>query len=122
MTEIRDRLDLDHIALMAVKAGVDLSFRAFAHVVLEPGDATRYEITVSDRIPWQKDADGVVVQHRLRGYTVSLVNLDGRSYMWEGIKLHPQYVSDKWCDGKEWAGVVLCEFLNALSDELGDDE
>lgn len=119
--DIRFRLDLDHIAEMALHAGTDLQSGPCAYVVLTPNDGTRYDVVITRRQFWLLNRDGEIVRERLRGFLVTLTNLGG-SYIWEGIQLRPDYVADKWCNGHEWTGIVLCEFLNVLVGNLPEDD
>ena len=114
--EISERLDLDHIAHMARRARTGLRLFGVARVELTPDDGTRYEIIVTNLRLTSRDGS----LRRYGGdYVVSLVNCSGSSYYWNGGHMESGYVTVKWvADDRLWTGVVLTEFLNALSAEL----
>lgn len=87
----------------------DLRCRYSAYYVLEPGDATRYEISIVATAPPRRyylaTSFGPLYQwHPSNGYT-----------SWD-------YVLEHWLDGKRssdpWTARVIARFLNALREEM----
>jgi hypothetical protein len=111
---IRDRLDLGQIGSRADIAAWQLRDPAHggvATIVLHPGDATSYPIIVVGPSRNMGFGGG--------DYLVCLASGFGRAYAWAGQPMHADYCADKWSsDGNLWTGVVIAEFLSALSDAL----
>ena len=82
----------------------------FAFVLLEPGDATRYPISVIGNVPM---FTGSTKLPQPGEYIVTVHASFGRSYAWAGIPLHTDYATDKWGDGNRRTGFVVSEFLSA---------
>lgn len=87
-------------------------------VLLTPGDATVYHITI-DRTPWIfVKPDGTVREHLpAESWTVTLMGF-GDTYWWPRMELHWDYVASKWCRGNEYTARLLTVFLNALNKEM----
>jgi hypothetical protein len=125
--DLDDRL----IKRTATHASLLLSQMGFATVRLEPGDSTRYDISITRLFQLNEFEHGV--REPVNGlpfhphverteYWVSS-SLTGM-YPWHGDELGEHgYVMDKWCRynnelTSEWTAVVLYRFLNHLSTEL----
>lgn len=116
--EIAARLNLTHIAEAADRAAWSLNRRGVAHVLVEPGDATRYPFIISHVSVWDV-RDGEWVEVEPREFTVTLAASFGCSYPWGGQRMHADYCAQKWAqDCREWTGVVVAEFLSALAERL----
>jgi len=81
-----------------------------ALVRFEPGDGTQYHVGLfSPTAP----------RHNLLTQTEWLVTvLPGRAYWWRPEIMHWDYVAEKWGAGNHWSGVVIAEFLNAVTRRL----
>lgn len=108
--DIVAHLDRPTIEAAATAAAAQLRSSPAACVGFGPGDATYYRFVV-------------VHPERALGspgeYLVCLATGFGRSYPWNPKwPIYPDYAATKWADGHEWTGVVVAEFLNALSERL----
>ena len=109
---VLDRLDFEHIEMAAAWAAEQLTKVGFASVVLTPGDATRYPISIRrSSLAWPDFND------RGGSYVVSYESTEGRAYQWNGQYLSPDYVEQKWAE-RPWSAIVLTEFLMTLRDFL----
>ena len=78
---VLDGIDLDQITRTATAAASYLSVRGYVHFVLEPGDATRYEIGICRRM-----VDG--------GPPYWFSSSLGPSYGWNAAgTLHPDFIA-----------------------------
>lgn len=120
-TDIRARLNLDHIELLAGAAASKINGDGWAAVSLTPGDMTMYRIIITPNEAMREEPEGEATWDVVRrGWIVTLVNCAGRAYEWGGDDgMDPSYVSNAWTtDGSTWTGVVLAEFLNRLAAQL----
>jgi hypothetical protein len=114
-------LDCDHIDRQAAAAARLLSCRDAAVVVLEPGDATHYEVTLARRSTETAVLDNDRTSTMLVGgtghdwFTVSL-STGGRPYPWCATHLPVEfYVREHFVHDDDYhTAVVLTEFLQRL--------
>lgn len=103
MTE--GRVDESYLATAGFNAATVLREMGRVWVVLEPGDATRYEVVI---------VDTHIERDRYRVATSF-----GPLYPWHGETLHPGYVTEKWVTNRnQHTGEVLARFLNHVSEAL----
>ena len=88
----------------------------FAFVLLEPGDANRYPISIIGNVPVFTGSEPDY--RRPNEYRVTVHADFGRSYLWcsDNSYITADYCTDKWANGRGQVqtGIVLAAFLNAL--------
>lgn len=116
-----DRLNIEHINLIAAACASKIVGDGWAAASLTPGDMTGYYIVVTPAETMVEDPPGDCTWETLRPeWVVSIVVPEAGSYFWTGKHdVDPGYVADHWRLG-DWTAVVLTTFLNALATHMQD--
>lgn len=107
-----------HVANAAGHSYDFLTEHGYLHLVMEPGDATRYHVVIvggstGDLLFYDYLGGGRVEPTNLV-YTVTLAGL-GDTYVWDARnRVDSSYVKDKWTRGDRYTARLLAWFLNHL--------
>lgn len=106
------------VAAAAAHAYELLHENGFVHLLLQPGDMTRYNIVIvggpAGSLLEYSYVDGVDVRPTNIAYIVTLAGF-GDTYVWDARRrVHTSYVKDKWAKGDHYTGRLLAWFLNHL--------
>lgn len=118
---VLERIDMDALREAARQAAVSLKSTGFARVLLEPGDASRYGITVvsGEAEAWSTAESGCTAERTWCGASHLLAVDHGKVYPWNAeYQLEHGYVGEKW-DLRPWDAIVVTAFINELSNALG---
>ena len=94
-------------------------------VFLEPGDATRYDITMTPLqtvVAYEAISNGSISAPDVIERRVWMVAVNGLSHEWPAtISLADGYAAQKWGAGNSWTGAVIASFLSSFADGLDSD-
>lgn len=113
-----EALDQAHFDEYAEFAKRQLAEWGHAHVVLTPGDGTRYEIVIVQMTVESGRPKGVGYRLEHADRYLMATNMGAMYEFVPGGYFTWDYVCDKWvADDREWTGRVLARFLNRLGEE-----
>ena len=87
-----------------------LTARGYVSLALEPGDRTRYVVTICDTLT---SPHGCPI-----GGRYAVATSFAPVYGWTGDRVHPGYAAEKWGRDNLWTGDIIGSFLTGIAEIL----